>query len=72
MTIPTLIATLVIEAFIFFLSLLITIPQIKKELQILNEQFKVANETQSALVNTVIRMEERLENHIHDTHIHKQ
>lgn len=66
------ITSLIVEAIIFVLGLLLTIPQIKKELQILNKEFQKANETQSALVETVIRMEERLENHIHDTHIHNQ
>ena len=66
------ITSLIVEAIIFVLGLLLTIPQIKKELQILNKEFQKANETQAALVETVIRMEERLENHIHDTHIHRQ
>ena len=67
----TIIVACVVEAVTLAIGGLIAIPQIKRELKILNEQFAKANETQGALVQTVIRMEERLENHIHDTHIHK-
>lgn len=47
-----------------------TIPGIKKELQLLNANFVAANKTQQELVKQVIRNEERLDNHIADTHIH--
>lgn len=70
--IETIVIAVSAELIMTAIALIATIPQIKKELKTLNENFKAANETQSALVSTVIRMEERLENHIHDTHIHKQ
>ena len=70
--VETIIVAVVAEAIIVGVSLIATIPTIKKELKILNDNFIKANETQNALVETVIRMEERLENHIHDAHIHKR
>lgn len=69
--IETVLISVAIEIIVMGVAAVATIPAIKKELKILNEQFKLFNETQSALVETVIRDNEKLENHINDKHIHK-
>ena len=61
-----------IEIILMVLAAAMAIPAIKKELKILNQQFAAFNETQKALVETVIRDNEKLENHINDKHMHHQ
>ena len=61
-----------VELIVAAAAALAAIPMIKKELQTLNQNIAALNETQAALVETVIRDNERLENHINDKHIHNQ
>lgn len=61
-----------VEVVLMALAAIIAIPGIKKELQALNQTLQQLNETQAALVETVIRDNERLDNHINDKHIHRQ
>lgn len=59
-----------IEVVLFALAGAVAIPGIKKELARLNNTLEKINETQAALVETVIRDNERLDNHINDKHAH--
>lgn len=59
-----------VEAVLFVGSLIITIPVIKSELKQLRRTITEYTQTQKELVEAVIRNEERLNNHIQDTHIH--
>lgn len=59
-----------IEVVLFALAGAVAIPGIKKELARLNKTLEKINETQAALVETVIRDNERLDNHINDKHAH--
>lgn len=67
-----LLVPIAIELLVGAAAALAAIPMIKKELQTLNQNIAALNETQAALVETVIRDNERLENHINDKHIHNQ
>lgn len=66
------IVAVVVEIILFIISLIIAIPLIKQELKTLNSTVAKSTKIQEELVKTVIRMEERLNNHIHDTNLHKQ
>lgn len=59
-----------VETILFAGSLIITIPVIKSELKQLRRTITEYTQTQKELVEAVIRNEERLNNHIQDTHIH--
>lgn len=61
-----------VEVVLMALAAIVAIPGIKKELKALNQTLQQLNETQAALVETVIRDNERLDNHINDKHIHRQ
>lgn len=58
------------EILITGIALIATIPSLKKELARLNNLFEKSIATQEKLVKQTVRLEERLDNHIKDTHIH--
>lgn len=64
------IITVVAEAIIGTIALIATIPSLKAELKRLNRNFEKANETQYELLIEVVRIKERVDNHINDTHAH--
>ena len=66
----TILIAIATEVVVFAVGAILTIPAIKKELQILNKNMEISNETLAALVETVIRDDEKLENHINNKHIH--
>ena len=68
--IESIIIAVIVEIVLFIVSLIIGIPLIRQELKQLNSTVAKATQVQEQLVKTVVRMEERLNNHINDTHIH--
>ena len=68
--IETIIVGVVIEGIVASFALITAIPTLKKELKTLNRNFEKATEAQSKILNQVVRLEERIDNHINDTHIH--
>lgn len=68
----TLALGLTAELILFVIGGAIAIPGIKKELKRLNINIEKATAIQEELVKQVIRNEERLDNHIADTHIHNK
>lgn len=68
--IESIIIAVAVEMIITSITLVATIPSLKKELQRLNRNFETATEVQTEILTQVVRLEERLDNHINDTHIH--
>ena len=66
----TIIIAVAAEAIIGTITLIATIPTLRNELKRLNRNFEKANETQNKLLQQVVRIEERVDNHINDTHAH--
>lgn len=59
-----------IELLLFILAGAAAIPSIKKELKRLNATLEKMNDTQAAIMATVIRDDERLSNHINNKSLH--
>lgn len=59
-----------VELLLFVLAGAAAIPSIKKELKRLNATLEKMNDTQAAIMATVIRDDERLTNHINNKSLH--
>lgn len=68
--IETIAVAVAVEAIIGGITLIATIPSLKRELKTLNRNFEKATEIQNQLLQQVVRIEERVDNHINDTHLH--
>ena len=65
-----LIIPIAVELLLFILAGAAAIPSIKKELKRLNATLEKMNDTQAAIMATVIRDDERLTNHINNKSLH--
>lgn len=59
-----------VELLLFILAGAAAIPSIKKELKHINETLEKMSNTQAAIMETVIRDDERLTNHINNKSLH--
>lgn len=66
----TLIIAIAVELILFILAGVAAVPSIKKELNRINSTLEKINETQAAIMATVIRDDERLTNHINNKSLH--
>lgn len=68
--IETILIAVAVELVLTGIALIATIPTLKKELKTLNRNFEKSTEVQTKILTQVVRLEERMDNHINDTHIH--